>query len=204
MREAFKEMLTFRHATKSFSDKKVSREDLNYILEAGQMAPSSFGVEPWKFLVVQGEALKLQLKAASFNQAQVGNASAVIVLLTRKDLYLNDGYVEPLLRRVGDDLYENFYKAFYEGYTEPMTKEQITDWGDKQTHLAAMNMMNAAAAIGIDSCPIGGTDPAAVAELLGVDTSIYVVSMLLPVGYREHEPYPKNRRGFEDVVTFID
>ena len=112
MREQFKKTLTFRHATKSFADKKVSREDLNYILEAGHMAPSSFGVEPWKFLVVQGEVLKEKLKEASFNQAQVGNASAVIVLLTRKDLYLNDGYVEPLLRLSVMICMKTFIKPF--------------------------------------------------------------------------------------------
>ena len=178
---------------------------LNYILEAGHMAPSSFGLEPWKFLVVSSTEMKEKLKSASYEQAQVATASSVIVILAKKNLYISESYAsQTLIERVGTEVYDNFYKDFYTGYTQDMSREQLTDWADKQCHLAAMNMMNASAAIEIDTCPIGGFIASQVQEILNIDPDEFAVSMLIPVGYREKDANPKVRHSFDKVVEFID
>ncbi len=204
MKQKFTDILHFRNACKLFNDSKVSKEDLIYILEAGRMSPSSFGVEPWKFLVIQNEQSKQKLQEASYNQTQVGTASAIVVILARKDMKLEQSYAEKMLRRSGDDLYESFLKDFYTGYTANMDAESLGNWSDKQCQLAAMNMMNAAAVLGIDSCPIGGFVPNLVNDLLEIDQNKYQISMLLPLGYRANEPYAKIRNDFNDVVEYLD
>ena len=124
--------------------------------------------------------------------------------LKYKDLKLEDGYAEPLLRRHGDELYDNVWKDFYTGYTSNMDEEQIINYADKQCHMAATNMLNAAAALRIDSCPIGGFDPQSVLDILKIDKQKFAISLLIPLGYRVDEQAIKHRRAFEDVVSFID
>ena len=76
-------------------------------------------------------------------------------------------------------------------------------WSISQCHLAAANMMTAAAAIGIDSCPIGGFDPVQLSELLGITADDYVVALVLPFGYGAHEPPEKHRLAFDEVVEYV-
>ncbi|WP_345973511.1 NAD(P)H-dependent oxidoreductase [Sulfurimonas diazotrophicus] len=205
MKAHYLDILQFRHAARRFHEHKaIAADELDYILEAGRLSPSSFGIEPWQFLVVTSDPLKRQLQSCCYGQEQVGTASAVIVILARKTLRIEDGYVEPLLRRDGDDLYENVLKGFYAGYTDALSPGQLGDYADKQCYLAAMNLMNAAAALGIDSCPLGGFDAEAVMSLLRVDTATFGVSMVLPMGYGTSRPEHRHRRAFDDVVTFVD
>ena len=76
-------------------------------------------------------------------------------------------------------------------------------WSAKQTYLAAMQMMLAAATLEIDSCPIEGFERESVEQLLGIDTKKYRVSLLLPFGYRIYPQQEHLRRDFDDVVEFI-
>ena len=203
-REEYMEALHSRHATKLFdTTKSIDEDDLTYILEAGRLSPSSFGIEPWQFLVVQDDSLKKKLQDASFSQEQIGTASAVVVVLARKDLHINDGYVEKLLRREGDEFYENFAKDFYSGYTNSLNEEQILNYADKQCYLASMNLMNAASILGIDSCPVGGFDSDKVSELCKIDSKKYAVSLVIPFGYAQNKIPIKHRRVFNEVVKYL-
>lgn len=205
IKEHYMNMLHFRHATKEFDTARVvSTEDLMYVLEAGRLSPSSFGIEPWQFAVIRDGQLKEKLQKACFSQLQVGTASAVIVVLARKDLYIDDGFVEPLLRRDGNEYYDKFAKDFYTGYTNTMESEDIANYADKQCYLASMNLMNAAAILGIDSCPIGGFEEDKVLDIIGEKSKNFAVSLVIPLGYRAIEPKTKYRRVFNEVVKFID
>lgn len=205
IKEQYMKMLHIRHATKEFDlTKEVSTEDLRYVLEAGRLSPSSFGIEPWQFAVIRDTQLKKKLQKACFSQLQVGTASAVIVVLARKDLYINDGFVEPLLRRDGNEYYDKFVKDFYIGYTNTMQSKDIANYADKQCYLASMNLMNAAAILGVDSCPIGGFEEEKILDIVGEKSKNFAVSMVIPIGYRVIEPKTKYRREFKEVVKFID
>jgi len=205
IKNKYMKMLKFRHATRTFKENIViSNEDLTYILEAGCLSPSSFGIEPWEFLVAISKDAKNNIQKASFSQSQVGSASAVIVILARKDLYIEDGYVESLLRRDGDEFFEDIGKKSYTDYTSSLSKEGISAYADKQCYLASMNLMNAAAILGIDSCPIGGFEADKIIDLFNIDSSKYEVSLVIAFGYRVSEPNIKNRRDFDDIVKFVD
>jgi len=81
--------------------------------------------------------------------------------------------------------------------------EKIYQWSARQTYIAAANMMNAAANIGIDSCPIEGFEKDNVEKVLELDTTKYQVAMMLPFGYRINEQSTQLRSSFESVVEFI-
>jgi nitroreductase len=101
MEKTFMEAMDFRHACKIFDDtKKVSSEDMNYILEAGRKSPSSFGMEPWKFLVITNDDLKEKLKPFCWNQPQITTCSHLVVILAAIDAVKpQSGEVERKFRR---------------------------------------------------------------------------------------------------------
>ncbi|MBE0495139.1 MAG: NAD(P)H-dependent oxidoreductase [Campylobacterales bacterium] len=199
----FLDAMQFRHACKLFNDQKISKEDLRFILEAGRVSPSSFGVEQWKFLVVQNEALKKEIEAASWGQKQISTSSDLIVILARKDVRSSDVYTRAQLRRFGlaEEAFNGFmeiYKAWIDGRDD----QSLELWSEKQCYIAAANMMSAAAFIGIDSCPIEGFDAAKINAMLGIDTAVFHTALLIPFGYRASEQRAKHRLSFDEVVEF--
>ncbi|KAB7887069.1 NAD(P)H-dependent oxidoreductase [Poseidonibacter ostreae] len=208
MNNTFEEAMNFRHACKVFDDtKKISDEDLNYILEAGRKSPSSFGMEPWKFLVITNEELKEKLRPACWNQVQVTSCSHLIIVLAAIDAVKPEfGVVERKFKRrtmPQDKL--DMYLGLYASHLEKTlsSDENVYSWTSKQTYLAAANMMTAAAIKGVDSCPIEGYEKEKVEEILGLDTSKYQLSVVLPFGFRLNEQSTQLREKQEDIVEFI-
>ena len=197
-------MLHFRHATRNFdTNRKITHKDRDYILEAGRLSPSSFGIEPWEFLVVESKSIQRELQKICFNQKQITQASLVIVVLARKDLKLEDAYVEKLLRRDGNEYYERNIKNMYGTFISNLDEKQIFNYADKQCYLASMNLMNAGAILGISSCPIGGFEYEKIAKLFKLDLSKYGISLVIPFGYNLDTTPKKSRRLLDDIVNFI-
>ncbi|AOO65123.1 NAD(P)H-dependent oxidoreductase [Sulfurospirillum halorespirans] len=202
-KELFLEAMNFRHACKLFTEKRIPTEELEFILEAGRLSPSSFGVEQWKFVVVQNEALKKEIENVSWNQKQISTCSDLLIILARKDVRSSDAYTVKQLKRWGLD--ENAFKGFlgiYHGWVDGRDDHTIEMWSEKQCYIAAGNMMTAAASIGIDSCPIEGFEYQKVDALLGIDTSVYQSALVIPFGYRAAEQRGKHRLSFDEVVEF--
>ena len=202
-KQLFLEMMHARHATKLFSDKKIPKEDLEYILEAGRLSPSSFGIEQWKFVVVQNQAMKEAIEAVAWNQKQISTCSDLLIILARKDVRSSDAYTQKQLGRWG--LSEEGLKGLlglYKGWVDGRDDHTIEMWSEKQCYIAAGNMMSAAAFIGIDSCPIEGFLSDKVDAILGIDTAVYQSALVIPFGYRASESRGKHRLGFDEVVEF--
>lgn len=209
MNKTFEEAMDFRHACKVFDDsKKVSNEDMNYILEAGRKSPSSFGMEPWKFLVITNEELKAKLRPACWNQVQVTSCSHLVIVLAAIDAVKPEfGIVErKFKRRAMPQEKLDFYLGLYADHLKQTlsSDENVYSWTARQTYIAAGNMMTAAGIKGIDSCPIEGYEKEKVEEILGLDTSKYQLSVVLPFGYRLNEQSSQEREKLEDVVEFIN
>lgn len=207
-KEDFLEIMDFRHACKIFDEsKKISDEDMHYILEVARKSPSSFGMEAWKFLVITNDELREKLKPFCWNQPQITTCShLVIVLAGIENLKVESGVVESQLMR--RDLPKDKLDAFIELYASHLSDtlssdEKIYQWSARQTYIASANMMNAAANIGIDSCPIEGFEKENVEKVLELDRAKYQVALVLPFGYRVNEQPPKFRSNFERVVEFI-
>ncbi len=208
MQNDFSKAMDFRHACKIFDEtKKISAEEIHYILEAGRKSPSSFGMEAWKFLVITNEALKAKLRPACWDQVQITSCSHLVVVLAGiESVKVETGIPKQRFarREMPEDKLE-FYLGLYAGHLDKTlsSDENIYSWTARQTYIAAGNMMTAAAFIGIDSCPIEGLDKNEVEKILDLDTSKFQVSMLLPLGYRLNEQSSQQREPFEDIVEFI-
>lgn len=205
----FSKAMAFRHACKLFDEtKKISEEEIRFILEAGHDSPSSFGQEGWKFLVITNVQLKEKLRPACWDQVQITSCShLVIVLAAIEDLRPESGVPasrfgrRPLPQEKIDayiDLYGNFLSDTFS------SDEKTYAWSARQSYIALGNMMTAAASLGIDSCPVEGFEKEKVEAILGVDTTQYQVSVLMPLGYRVNPQGERIRRPLEDVVEFID
>ncbi len=209
MEKRFNEAMDFRHACKLFDEtKKISDKEIREILEAGRKSPSSFGMEPWKFLVITNEELKAKVRPYCWNQVQVTSCSHLVVILaTIESVKPSSG--TPQKRFARRDMPKerfDFYMNLYSNHLKNTlsSDENILCWTAKQTYIAAANMMTKAATLGIDSCPIEGFEKENVEGVLNLDISKYQLSLVLPFGYRANEQSSQLRLSFDEVVEFID
>jgi nitroreductase len=208
MEKTFMEAMDFRHACKVFDEtKKVSSEDMNFILEVARKSPSSFGMEPWKFLVITNEELKAKLRAFCWDQVQVTSCSHLVIVLAAIDTVKpSSGEVERKFKRREMpqeklDMYLGLYASHLKNTLS--SDENIYSWTSKQSYIALGNMMTAAAIKGIDTCPIEGFEKENLEKVLELDTSKYQVSCVLPFGYRINEQSLQLREPLENIVEFI-
>ncbi|MCR4299596.1 MAG: NAD(P)H-dependent oxidoreductase [Gallionella sp.] len=207
----------FRHACKQFDpEKKISDQDFNFILETGRLSPSSFGFEPWRFLVIQNPALREKLRAVTWGaQGQLPTASHFLAILCRKgDMRFDSDYIGHFMRDVQKLPEEavqkksSFYRKFQESDFRLLeTPRALFDWGCKQAYIALGNMMTAAAMIGIDSCPIEGFDLAEAESVLAdagvLNTASDGLAVMAAFGYRIKPQPAKTRQAMDEVVIWV-
>ena len=207
-----------RHATKEFdSTKIISNDDMQFILETAHLSPSSFGFEPWHFIVVQDKQLRELFKPVAWGAPlKLDTASHFVLGLAMKaPMVKHDAaYIQTMMNEVKKmpaevvEMYSKFYREFQERDFDLDTDKKLFDWSSKQAYIALGNMMTAAALTGIDSCPIEvfhqQEAEALLKEKFGVDTDKYGLAYMVAFGYRKSDPVnPKTRRNFEDIVTWL-
>lgn len=204
------EILKFRHACKIFDEtKKISAGEFDFILEAGRLSPSSTGLEQWDFLVVQNPILRQKIREVSWNQPQITTCSHLVVILGKiAEIKPESRYIARMIARRTDAAPEmigdraKFYREFLTANFK--NDDELTfQWSHEQCMIAATNMMNAAASLGIDSCPIEGFDRGALNKILGLNETKQRVAIVVPFGYRLNEQPKKYRRETSDVVKWI-
>lgn len=209
----------YRHACKEFdSSRVISDEDFDFILEVARLSPSSFGLEPWKFLILQNRELRENLLGHVWGgQKQLPTASHVIVTLIRKSVFMryDSEFVHDFMRDVQKfpeeaamARYEILEKFQREDFALLESERAMNDWSGKQSYLALANMMTAAAMIGIDSCPIEGFSQnaleKALSQALTIDLTQWSIAYLVAFGYRKEMPArPKTRQEMAKVVEWI-
>lgn len=212
------QVLKFRHATKKFdSTRKITKEQFDYILEAARLAPTSFGLEPWKMIVLTDKEIRAKLKPVAWGaQDALDNASHFVVLLANKKSQLLFGtpYVEHMLKEIHKipqeayELYKGAYPRFADEYFKISESERAAfDWAGKQAYIVLANMLITAAYQGIDTCAIEGFIPKEFDRILGeeeklFDTNEYGVAVCAAFGFRNEKPHrDKSRRPlFESVI----
>ena len=210
------EAFHFRSACRYYDvNKKISREDMEYILELGRLSPSSVGSEPWQFLVLQNEAIREKIAPVTWGIKHPMNAmSHLVVLLAKKNARYDSVFFRNSLERRG--LTPEQIEATLSRYKTFQTEDiQITDsertlfdWCSKQTYIALANMMTGAAMIGIDSCPIEGFHYESVNRILSeaglFDANEWGVSCMVTFGYRAKEIKKKYRKPADEVIKWIE
>ena len=193
------------------TSKKVSKEDLETLLEAGNLTASSMGLQPFKIVVVANDSLKEQLVPVSYNQKHVGEASHVLVFAIETDVNQAsiDAYIKRTmeLRQQSEEDLEG-YKTSISAYISSMSEEYKTVWATKQAYIALGTVMSAAADMKIDSCPMEGFDPMKYQEFLDLKSKNLMPVVVLPIGYRSEEDFiaklPKVRKKRENFVLEIN
>lgn len=184
--------LDWRYAVKKFDpDRKVPEDVWTAIEQSLVLAPSSFGLQPWKFLVVEDPALREQLRGLSWNQSQVVDADRYVVLTALRTTTEDD--VDRYLARQcevrGGDLASlEGYRDVIAGFlTKGWAAKDLFGWNARQAYIALGQMMTAAAMMGVDTCPMEGIDMAGYDDALGLKGTRYATLCACAVGYRSAE-----------------
>lgn len=197
-----------RYATKVFDPmRKVSDEDLHIILESGRLAPSSIGLEPWKFIVVQKNEIRQAMRVASYDQTKVTDASHIVVIARR-----TDGAVLPaelvaraaIAQAVPESALDGLREMAENGVRR--SESDLDAWLRAQTYIPLGLMIETAALLQIDTCPMEGFDAHQIDQILGLGERNLKTTTMLAIGYRGDDAAEKRakvRRSFDEVVEFV-
>lgn len=206
------EALNWRYATKTFdSERKIPTETWKTLEETLVLSPSSFGLQPYRFLVVENAAIREQLLPHSWNQRQVVDASHYVVFAGRTamteieiDRFL-DRIVE--LRGTPRESLEGYRGMMYGSLLSPGAETRIPQWSARQAYIALGNLMTSAALLGIDTCAIEGFVPAEYDASLGLQEEGYASVVCCALGYRAPEDKyataPKVRMPSTDLIKTL-
>ena len=197
----------WRYATKKFdTTKKISKQDLETLKEAIRLSASSFGLQPYRVLIIENPELRAKLQPAAWGQSQIVDASQLIVFAnitnfgeTEIDVSIANttktrGLPADALKGYGD---------FMKSKIVALPEDVRNTWASKQTYLALGNLMNAASELKIDVTPMEGFEPAHVNEILGLGKLGLNATLLATIGYRHEEDatqhYAKVRKSNEEL-----
>jgi nitroreductase len=183
------DVLSWRYATKVFDPARVIPAATWTALEQSLvLTPSSYGLQPWKFLVITGKPLREKLRPASWNQGQITDASHLVVFLARTEMQVAD--VQRLIDATAQA--RGIPVAALDGYKGMMIKDLVQgprstiarEWAIRQCYIALGQLMASCALLGVDACPMEGFDPVQYDAILGLAGSGYTTAVVCPVGYR--------------------
>lgn len=207
----FIENQNWRYATKKFnSEKKISNSDLEILKEAIQLSSSSYGLQPYKVLIIENEEIRKQLQPASWGQSQITEASHLFVFasVTNVDAEYITHYAENMAktRNIPFDSVKG-YADFMIGNITTLTPEKQIIWAQKQAYLALGNLLNAAAELKIDVTPMEGFLPEQYNEILGLKEKGLHATLVATIGYRHDEDdtqhYAKVRKPITELFETI-
>jgi nitroreductase len=181
--------LNWRYATKKFDPtKKISEELWNALEEVLILAPSSYGLQPWRFFVVTSPEVKTKLSAASYGQTQPSDASHTVVFAVR--LNLGAEHVQKYIDRIAEvrgvpkESLAGYQKLMVENLKKSADRGELDTWQKHQVYIALGQFMTSAAVLGIDTCPMEGIDLAKYDEILGLTGTPFTTVVACPAGYR--------------------
>ena len=210
--ELILKQLRWRYAVKRFDpSKKIAHADWATLEETLVLTPSSFGLQPWKFVVVTDAAMKEKLLPCCWNQRQVVDGSHVVVLCIKKHLKGEeiDAHIKRTaeVRGVAIETLERYRKAMISDLIDGARSRIINLWAANQVFIALGNFMTCAALMGIDTCPMEGFEPEKVDELLGLGLRGLGSAVLCVAGYRasddRYATMPKVRFPIDAVIDRV-
>lgn len=202
------EKLNWRYATKEFdAARKLSKEQLNQLLEATNLAPSSFGLQPFRILLVEDGELRQNLRKAAWSQPQVTDASSLIVFASYTNV--TSEHIDDFLKRIADarqvplESLES-YETMMKGSISGKTQEDLANWAARQAYIALGTLLTVCASEGIDACPMEGFEKDKFDEVLGLSEQGLASVVMAALGYRSEEDkyqhLAKVRKDLKDMV----
>ena len=191
-KETVLEQLNWRYATKQFDpSRKVSDEDWAALQKALTLAPSSYGLQPYKFAVITDPELKEKLKPACYGQSQITDSSHLVIFMAKK--VLDDEFVDRYAERVKEvrgeqrEGFDDYLQQMKDKMKGLMDSGNAVCWSQRQAYLALGFLLESAAMLGIDACPMEGFKPDEVDEILNIEG--YTASALCTLGYRSEDDW---------------
>lgn len=187
-----REALNWRYAVKAFDSTKKIPEDKWQLLEDSLLlSPSSYGLQPWKFLIVENKEIREKLKAVSWNQTQVTDSSHYVVFTTLKEM--SEEYIKDFIKRnmavrnVPHEAVSGYENMMIKNIVHGMEKDYVRTWNQRQAYIAMGFLLETAALLEIDSVPMEGLDPKAYDEILDLNKTHYGAVAAVALGYRSKE-----------------
>ena len=204
--------LHWRYATKVFDPAKTIPADVWKALEETLvLTPSSFGLQPWKFLVITSPELRARLKPHSWNQSQVTDCSHYVVFASVKKI--GEADIDAFLARIAEvrgatlDSLKNYRGMMVGDLVQGARSKVAAEWAARQAYIALGNFMTAAALLQVDTCPMEGFVPAEYDKILGLEARGLTAAVCCAAGYRsEADKYaklPKVRYKAADVIEYF-
>ncbi|MBI9064703.1 MAG: NAD(P)H-dependent oxidoreductase [Marinilabiliaceae bacterium] len=205
------EKLNWRYATKQFdAQKKLSDDQLQKVLEATNLSASSFGLQPYKVLVIEDLHIRSDLREVAWGQPQVTDASQVIVFAAQTNISEQD--VNEFVQRIAETrnmpkeaLTE--YEGMMKGFVSAQPQEALTQWAAKQAYIALGFLLVTCAVEGIDACPMEGFDKDKFDEILGLKEKNLTSVVMATIGTRskddQYQHLAKVRKSLNEMVTKI-
>ncbi len=200
--------LNWRYATKQFNpDKKLSSEQLANVLDAINLSPSSYGLQPYKVLVIEDKEVRAQLKDAAFNQSQVTDASQVIIFAAINNI--SEIHVDEFISRISsvtgapiESLSE--YEGMMKNKIGSTNKENLFTWASKQCYIALGFLLTTCAHLKIDACPMEGFNPNEFDNILGLKEKNLNSVVMATIGFRsdgdKYQHNPKVRKELDNLI----
>ena len=187
--EILEQQLNWRYATQEFDPKKkIAPRDWETLIKALTLAPSSFGLQPWKFVIVENPELRKKLTAASWQQPQIEQASHLVVLAVLKTLLPSD--VDHWLNRISEvrgldpNQLKDQRQSMLEFVAQGPGKIDFTEWATRQAFISMGFFLTTAALLGIDACPMEGIVCEQYDQILGLVGTRFQTAVVVTAGYR--------------------
>jgi len=185
------EALKWRYATKKYdTTKKLSEEQLVVLKESLRLSPSSYGLQPWHFIVVKNEEVRKKLREVGYDQSAFTDASHLIVLATEKNVdgKLIHAYIQDTAstRGISEEELAGF-RSLMEGAISSKGVEGASEWAGRQVYIALGVLLTTASLEGIDATPMEGFDPNAVDQILGLQVRGLASRVIVALGFRSPE-----------------
>lgn len=202
--------LRWRYATKQFDPaKKIPAEIWKALEDALVLTPSSFGLQPWRFLVISNPEMRQKLRLASWNQSQVTDASHLVVFAVHKQNTPEhvDRHISAIADATGQPADAPRLAGLKKVILDFSRSVPNQEWNSRQAYIALGNFMTSAALLGIDTCPLEGIEPAKYDEILGLPEQGLATAVACAAGYRsptdQYAAIPKVRFSKNEVIRYL-
>ena len=206
------ETLNWRYATKKFDkEKKIDSASLELLKEAVRLSVSSYGLQLYKILIVEDPKVKALLRKASWDQAQITDASHLFIFCSYKQNFTEgvDSYINLLQDGVDESKKSGIlaYGKSIKSSISSMKDSERMSWSEKQVYLAMNNLLIAAAELRLDACPMEGFEAEKYDQILGLEEQGLHAVLVAPVGFRAADDLSqfriKVRRSAEELFELI-
>jgi nitroreductase len=184
--------LQWRYATKVFDPaQQIPAATWASLEECLRLTASSYGLQPWKFLVISDPALRAELRPHSWNQSQITDCSHLVVMLNKRSITLGDAdrliQATATARGLESSVLDGYRTMIQVDLIDGPRSQAIAKWASNQVYIALGNLMTAAALLEVDTCAIEGFSPAEYDRILGLENTEYQSCVVCACGYRSSD-----------------